>query len=460
MTANQLRQALRPYTCHWVFWAMIAIWFVMHAPLPSASQQDLPDFVWMSLMANMALGTGIGAMLKMQFANPRARLTPGFRAAHLVATGGFVCVVLAVEAALAPAWGSAAPRLAMPSVAVLAMAASAWFAYSKFSALWLLIAPMVLVPALAPQLLAGSTQVLISSPLLSLGLIAVGLMALAALGARLCVLSEESPEYLWQIPSGDLTPRPGNRNQRKLEAQMVTRSRSLMWRLDLQFDLVVRAGNPMGRLRRLLFRQLANGFSSLSMIPGIFVVMLIVFWLQSGSEHPIQSGEVFFLAFFPQAMVLGMVTGVWLRRWPHLALESLWPLERRDLVRDLSKSLAWDMAPAAVAHCVAIIVCVKLLFPQGPLPDLLRLWLTLTIGQYVVAYCLVFWLVATRSYLVLALGAFGISFLSAGLVIAALFAEPGFWSPLNLAVASIATALAAVLLYRLAFRRWCHVDLA
>ena len=250
----------------------------------------------------------------------------------------------------------------MLSVAVLAIAASAWLAYSKISALWLLIAPMVLVPTLAPQLLAGSIQALISSPLLSLGIIAVGLTALAALGARLWVLSEESPEYSWQIPCGNITARPANRDQRKLESQMVTRSRSMMRRLDFQFDLVVRAGKPMGRLRRLLFRQLVNGFSGLSMIPGIFVVMLIVFWLQSRSKYPIESGEIFFLAFFPQAMVLGMVSGVWLRRWPHLASESLWPLERRDLVRDLARSLAWDMAPAAVVHCVAIIASTKLFF--------------------------------------------------------------------------------------------------
>ena len=56
-------------------------------------------------MANMALGTGMGAVLKMQFANPRARLMPSFRTAHLVATGGLVCAVLAAEAAMAPSVG-------------------------------------------------------------------------------------------------------------------------------------------------------------------------------------------------------------------------------------------------------------------------------------------------------------------------------------------------------------------
>jgi hypothetical protein len=459
MTANQLRQALRPYTCHWVFWAVIAIWFVMHAPLPSASQQDLPEFVWMSLMANMALGTGIGAMLKTQFANPRARLLPGFRTAHLVATGGFVCAVLAVEAAMAPAWGGVAPRLAMLSVAALAMASSAWFAYSMISALWLLVAPMVLAPAIAPQLLVEATQTLVSTPLVSLGVTGFGLAAMATLGARLWRLGEESPEYSWQVPSGDITPRPGNRNLRKLEAQMVTRSRSLMWRLDLQFDLVVRNVRSMSPLRRLLFRQVATGFSGLSMLPSFLIIMVIVFWLQSGSERRFEAGELFFVTFLPVQIVLGMVGSIWLSRRTLLAPESLRPLNRRAFVRDQARSLACDIAPGAGAHCVLIFVYLKLII-SDPSSEHLLPWLALTIIQYIVAYCLMLWLVSYRSLWCLIFGVSAISGLSSALVITALFAGHGVWSPLNLAVASIAVPLATVLLYQLAFRRWCNIDLA
>jgi len=156
--------------------------------------------------------------------------------------------------------------------------------------------------------------------------------------------------------------------------------------------------------------------------------------------------------------VLGMVGGMWLRRWPYLAPESLWPLGRRDFVRDLARSLASDMAPAAGAHCAIIIVWLELCSPQGLLGELPP-WLALTMAQYAVAYCLMFWLVSFRRLWVLLLGSLAVSVISGALVIAALAADERFWSPVNLALAIFVTALAVAVVYRLAFRRWCHVDL-
>ncbi len=457
MTANQLCQALRPYTCHWVFWAAIILWLVHYGLLPWASQRDFQYFVWMSLMASTALGTGIGAMLKLQFANPRARLVPNFRTAHLVATGGLVGALLAIEVALGPVWCGVAPRLALLSVALLAMVAGAWFAYSMISALWLLVAPLILVPAFAPQILVGATQALISNPLISLGIIAIGVVGMAALGARLWILSEESQAYSWQMPSGDIMPRLGDRNLLKLEARVITRSRYLTWRLDQQFGLIVRGRRSMGWLRRLLFRQLAGGYSILPIIP----TLLIVFWLQSDLEPPFDPGQLFFVAFFPLQLVLLMVGSVWRSRcWPLLAAESLRPLRRREFVRDQAHSLACDLTQSAATHCLLIFVYVRFIFSQDPSSELLLPWIVLTIVQYIVVYCLMLWLVSYRGLWSLIFGVSGISGLSSAVVIAALFAEPGFWSPLNLAVTTIATTLAAVLLYRMAFRRWCHVDLA
>ena len=459
MTANQLRQVLRTYTTHWLCWVTVLLWLVLHVQLPSASEKALDYIVWMSLMANLTLGMGIGLMLKLQFANPRARLLPGFRVAHLVAAGAIVGAAIAIEAVLVLAGGGAVAQLPLLSLTLLAIVASAWIAYLMFSVGFLLLMPLVFAPILAPQLFAGLIQSLNDNPIVSAGMACAGLAALAALGVRLWTLSEEMPEYSHQIPAvWDFTSRAGNRNRRRLEALAIARSGTQGRSLDLQFRLVLRGNTATGPLRRLLFRQLAGGFSSLSVMTGVFAVVLILLWLQSWSQQPTDPGEVFFLSFFPVKLVLSMVGGLWLRRWPYLAAESLWPLGRRDFVRDLARSMACDMAPAAGAHCAIIIVWLKLCSPQGPLGELLP-WLALTMAQYVVAYCLMFRLVSIRRLWVLVLGILAVSGLSSALVIAALFADERFWSPVNVALAIIGTALVVALLYRRAFRRWCHVDL-
>ena len=179
-------------------------------------------------------------------------------------------------------------------------------------------------------------------------------------------------------------------------------------------------------------------------------------WLPTADD----AGSVFLLSFLPLQMVLVMLGALWLGRWPYLARESLWPLGRRDFVRDLARSMACDMAPAAGVHCAMIVVWLKLICPQGPLTGFVLPWLALTMAQYVVVYCLMFWLVSFRRLWVVILEMLGVSVLSMALVIAGLFfADEGFWSPVNVTAAIIVTALAVTLLYRLAFRRWCHVDL-
>ena len=105
--------------------------------------------------------------------------------------------------------------------------------------------------------------------------------------------------------------------------------------------------------------------------------------------------------------------------------------------------------------------CRSAVGPRVTLPGLLLPWLALTVCQYIVAYHLIFWLVSFRRTLLRILGLMAANAISAGLVVAALFfVGKEFWSPVNVALAIIVTALAMALLYRLAFRRWCHLDLA
>jgi len=289
----------------------------------------------------------------------------------------------------------------------------------------------------------------------------VGLAAMAALAARLWTRSEEMPEYSCLVPAQwDLSSQAGNRSRRRLEAQAIARlgTRDL-WR-DVQFRLLLRSNKPMGPWRRLLLRQLAGGFVGLPLMVIAFAGMLSLFVSQSWLRKPVDADSVFILSFFPQVVVLGMLGGVWQHRWPLRAPELLRPLGRRDFVRDLARSMACDIAWPAAVHCAMIFIWLKLVRPEVAPPGLLLPWLALTVAQYLVAYCLLFRLVSFRYPLVQFLGISMASVVSATLVTAALFfAAEGFWSPVNVAAAIIATGSVVALLYRLAFRRWCRLDL-
>ncbi len=469
MTVNQLRQVARTYTTQWSCWVTAFFWLLMHGMLlgsvarrwtevPVAEQ--LRDIMGPPLMASLWLGLMIGMMLKLQFANPRARLLPGFGAAHFFVAAAIVSVATAIEAFLVPVWAGTAALLAVLSVTFLAIVGTVWIAYLMRPIGFYLLIVLILVHSFARQYVTGLIQVLIDDPTVSLGIACVGLAALAALGVRLWMLCEEMPEYSRQSSvRWDFTSRAGSRRLRRLEAQAITRGGLQAWVLDTPFGLVLRGNSAAGTWRRLLFRQLAGGFSSLSAMISVFAVVACVLWIQSWSQPATEAGEVVFLSFMPVQLVLSMVGGMWLRCWPFLARESLWPVGRRDFVRDLARSLACDLAPAAAVHCAMIVVCLELFSPQGALPGHHLRWIGLTAAQYAVAYCLLFWLISTRRFWVLLVGTLSISILSSALVIAGLFAARAFWSPVIVAAAFVVIALGVGLLYRVAFRRWCYVDL-
>ena len=462
MTANQLRQVLRTYEES--FWLFMLPWLLMHALLFcwSSAPERLPDLLWLTQMSGMGLGAIMGVTLKLQFSNSGARLLPDFRAAHLIVAGAIVGAATAIEAVIILTAGAAA-LLILVSLTLLTVAVFAWLNYwmSPMSSVCscLIVVSICAIPLARPNI-AGPLHALNDSPIVSLGIACAGLAAMAALGARLWMLSEEMPEYSRRMPGRlDFTSRTDNRKWRRWEAQVISRSGIQGWLRDVQFRLVLRPNMAMGPLRRLLLRQLAGGFSGLALMTVGFVSMLSLLLFQAWLRKPLDASSVFILSFIPQHIVFCMLSSIWLRRWPFLARESLWPLGRREFVRDSARSMACDIAGPAAVHCAMIVIWLKLICPQVAPPGLLLPWLSLTIAQYMVAYCLMFWLVSFRRYLVLVLVLAEANAVSATLVIAALFfSGRGFWSPASVSAAIIATAFGVALLYQAAFRRWCRID--
>ena len=91
--------------------------------------EQLLDIMTLPLLGSLFLGTMLGRVLKLQFANPQARLLPGYAAANLVVVAAIVGVAMAIEALLVPAWAGTAAQLVLLSLILLAIVASAWNAY-------------------------------------------------------------------------------------------------------------------------------------------------------------------------------------------------------------------------------------------------------------------------------------------------------------------------------------------
>ncbi len=360
--------------------------------------------------------------------------------------------------------GGAGALLLLSSLSLFVIAATAWANYwmsPMGSIYFLLIMGLLFACVFAEEHVAGPLQALGDSPIACLAIACVGLAAMASLAARLWILSEEMSEYSRLVPvNWDFSSRAGSRGRRRLEAHAFARIGNRdVWR-DAQLRLVLHPDKPMGPLRRLLLRQLAGWHVGMPLTVIAFMGTLSLLLFQSWLRKPVDADSVFLLSFFPQQIVLGMLGGVWLHRWPFLTLEYFRPLGRQGFVRDLARSMAYDIAGPAAVHCAMIVIWLELIRPHEAPAGLLLPWLALTAAQYLVAYSLTFWLVSLRRPLVHILGITVASMGSALLVMAALFfTAEGFWSPVNVAAVIVATALVVGLLYQLAFRRWCRLDL-
>ena len=468
MTANQLRQTLRTYTTRWSCRILAFGWLCAQIPLFGFTHtprgtlaEDLLTVVSLPVVGNLFLGAMLGAMLKVQFADPRARLMPRFAMPHLAVAGTIIVAAIGIQTALAPGWAGIGGQAAMISLVFLAIVAATWTFYSMNALGSIFLMVFVFCLPYAHSYIVGLLQILIDHPVLSAGLGCIGLASLGVLVVRVWTLSEEKPEYSRRLPfRWDFTSGAAARLWQRREAEAIQRTPKQSWLLDLQFGFLLRKGAAAGPWRRVVLRQLGGGFSALNGVVIVFPTMLLLVLIHVWARKPGEEVNFILLTFMPMQMVLGMLGGMWLRRWPLLARESLRPLARREFVRDMARSLACDLAAPLTAHLAAIAVFLQLHPPQGRLDGLLLPWLSLTAAQYVMAGCFMFWVVSYRRFLGLLLAIMTICGLSAASAHLVLFGPPGFWSPVTVALAVVGTGVVVVVMYRVAFRRWCSIDLA
>ena len=398
---KQIRQVLRTYSTRWECWAFAGIWLITHVMgIPQVSVKNPGNGVLfrMFLPWDVFLGLMIGRQLNFQFANPRARLFPNFNTAHLIVAGIFVAVPTMIGF-IVPALFTDTCPLAIPAYELLLMVA----AMRTFSLMggWmtLLFIPMLFVPMAAPQWIIPW----MSNAYWPVWLIVFcgGLAGLAGLGVQLTRLSEEMPDYARQLPASawDLTSHAGKRDLERFAAQAIARSRVWARWLDFQFRLVCRPDATLNPLRRVLLRQLTEGFPCFFFSLIVFVHALFFVFVGRHLLGNLADAKPFvwiplwmLILEAPLFIWMSAIGGILLHHWSHVAHESLRRASRPDFIRDLFRSTALSTAMIAIAHCAAIVLGMALWDHDSRCMPYFPGILAVAIVQYVMLYSLALWL--------------------------------------------------------------------
>ena len=460
--ANRIRAALLTYTTRRDFWLSAGLWLFL---VIIAAFARAPEALLMILFANAILGTLLVQHVASQFANPRARLLPRFAAAHLLVAGAMAVAMVAVPAGMV-APGDAGSGFFMAGFGLALLALGAWSFYRGDTVLSRVMFALVLAGIIAIQYVAeGIPAYLVrGNPIVSLAALGIGLVGLGTLGMRLRRLSEGMPEYsrrAFTLPP-DSKSREGKRAWRQWEGQQISRSKAKGWLHDTQFRLLLRRADATGSLRRFLLRRITAGFYGPFGAPLLFVNALAIVWWSGWVERSPGSSPtemISYWALFAIFMGVNLLATSWLAHWPYLARELLYPLSRKDFVRDLIGTSAFDTAALAAGWYGGILVGLALFRSQEPIFPIALSYVATTLPAFLVACLSTLWLASLRSLWLAVCGILFVGVLSLAMVLAASAATEQLSRPASLTLVVVMTAAVVAGLYWVTFRRWCRVDL-
>lgn len=328
------------------------------------------SYLFPLVLPPVILGSFLGMFIKLQFAAPRARMTPGFAKAHLLAAVVFIVATTTLPTLLV----MTNAELSLVSVLAVMLFFLAWFTWMSYrnsmlmlftlagAGLWgFFVASADVQALLLDSFFADS----INGP--SLVLLAASGLALAALGLRVSRLHEEMPEYglvfsfdmVW-----DLATRSANRRRQQLEANAISKSVVNAWLLDRQFNFVMGILPKSPLLRGVLMLELSHGLAAFLSIP----ILLAAVWLfgatfssvkSSSSSHVLTSiAPVMMSAMLPM-MALAIVNGQWLQHWRWFSGELVRPVTRSCYVRSIMTAISVDGLVALAVPLVMLIGAVS-----------------------------------------------------------------------------------------------------
>ena len=402
-----------------------------------------------------------GAHLKQQFANPRARLMPRFAGPHLVVS--MLIFVATVVWAVLPAVGS-------PSVSVLGFSAIALHLGALALRLGCSPDPIgtaVLCATIGLSMTAVGRALAVeiaigSEPILAIAMISAHVASLVLLLNHLTKLDEDDPDYskvqafnVWDLRAS---------TQRNFQRNV---SLSNNWMLNLI------AGSAAARLepatsapattpsQRATLFGLGDNWPSPIWMNQIMIGLMEVVLLQMGGRNSIQTSQGFRAAMLmPMFISLSLVLGQWMpwmQRWARLGYESLRPISRREWVWENGIAIAKTVMLNQAFAILMQVLIVALLLPQFLTDPVLweaLIWFT---GCQILVFGICAWLASYGSILLMS-GMMG----GCSMGLFASWGAPvvhGTWGIPLTACLSLVASLIGVWVSRVAFKRWCEMDL-
>jgi hypothetical protein len=457
LTLNQLGQVFRTYCTRLYYWYFFGAWLFFMVLLIPTSQNPVanPDFIFPLVFANWFVGFVVASQIKYHFANPMARLLPGFALAHMIVAVVIVGSAVVIESAIT-AQARSVSFFATAGFSLLVLVCILLHFYFLRAAFAILFPVLMLTALYAPKYVAA--PVIYGDPVVSAALFCIGLGLIVLLGVRLLTLNEARPEYSKQ-PSpydSDITSRPAGRGRRRAESQAVFSGHS--WR-DFLFKLVFRRLPAWGPLRRLLLFQVAFGFPGLYVPLGVALLYCLSFLEKPPSPpahgtinvapafDPLSFGVLMFSVLLLESGGLG---AFWLARWPYLVRESLLPRSRGTFVRDLLRSSLLDIVLVGSGLSTASSYLLQIGQPHG-----FTLVFFASLIQYVLMGSMMFLVISCRdSLLLVVIGILVTDILSTTFLTSAVYSSG--W--IGAAALSVTSFVIIVGICGLAFWRWSNVD--
>ena len=406
------------------------------------------------------VGFFLGAHLKQQFANPRARLLPGFAGPHLVVATLFIVGVVAWSAL--PAWGTSGISLVgFSAIAIHVAVLGLWLGCSPhpagIAALLLTIGlPVTAVGrALVAEIAMGA------EPILALSLISAHVASLVLLLNHLVGMNEDDPDYskVQSLNAFDMRTSTQRNFQRNVSLSGNWMLAALAASATGRLERATSVPATTSRQRAALF-GLGDNWPSPFLMNLVVIVLMEVVLLLMGARDSIQTSQRFRTALLmPMVISFALVWGQWMpwmQRWPRLGYESLRPVSRREWVWENGVAIA-----KIIARNSAVVTLLQVLIVAFLLPNFLTepsLWEALIwlLGCQVLLFGVCAWVTSFGSLL---LASLLISPCFAVLIAPFPLSQLSEWGIPLTAVLSLGMSLLGFVSCRFAFKRWCQMDL-
>ena len=439
--------------------------FVVHQVTDQFAERFGMLFLTMTWLGFVAFF--VGAHLKQQFANPRARLLPGFAGSHLSVVMVLFATLLAWVVLLA--WGALGMSLlGCAAIAIHVGALGLWMGCRPS----LLVFGLLFVTSFGSVISAVGRGLLMeiatgAEPILAMLLISAHVASLVVLMNHLTWLSEDDPDYANVLPlnAWDLRATSQRAFQRNVLAYD-NRTTLALNALELSAGAVldraaaVPATTPRQRIALFALGDtfLPAPFSLNQFVIGPAAIVLVLM------------GEMYLFPKFivfdvPSTFVIGFAVlfaggrwMIWLLRWPRLGYESLRPVSRHEWVWENGVAIAKSVALNHVAFVLIPLPIVAVLLPDAlSAPTLWRLLIWSTACQ-VLIFGAFAWLTSYGSTWLMTICAGIAGFTLLLLTVTFMSGKLELNLPTIIGL-SVGTAVLGVIVTRQAMKRWCRMDL-